>query len=135
MVAVSMKAPQNKILKPALRRLISYLALLEEEGYETTMEGFSKILLGERDEETDPLVSSPAFGALPSLGSKRLKMRCHQLIRHGYLTLTYSEEDRDYYLHLNAKSRHLVEEAFTSKKKTAKPLRKHTIRPLKGKKE
>jgi hypothetical protein len=130
MVAVSMKGPENKILKPSLRRLLSFLALLEQEGYEVTMEGFAKILIGERDEETAPLMNSAAFGALPSLGSKRLKMRCHELIRHGYLTLRYSEEDQDYYLQLNAQSRPLVQMALLSPKKVQKPLRKRTIRPL-----
>jgi hypothetical protein len=130
MVAVSMKAPQKKMLKPSLRRLISLLALLEQEGYEATMEGFAKILVGVQDEETAPLVACRAFGALPSLGKKRLKMRCHELIRHGYLALAYSEEDQDYYLRLNAKSRPLVDLSSLPKKKAGKPLRKRTIRPL-----
>jgi hypothetical protein len=129
MSAVSMKNPQKKSLKPSLVRLLSLLLSLEEEGYEVTAVGFCKIVLGILDEETRSLTGLAEFGYLPSLGSKRLKMRLHHLVRLGYVGLTYSEEDQDYYLTLTEEGKAIARTAPRGAKKKTIPLKKRTIRP------
>lgn len=122
-----MKNPRKTSLKPSLLRLLALLLSLDESGYEVTMDGFCKIALGILDQETRELVSSPAFAALPSLGSKRLKMRLHQLVRKGYLRLSYEESDQDYYLILSPDARNLAAR-FPLSKKEPKVETKRNIR-------
>ena len=111
-----MPNPRETRLKPSLCRLLALLLSLEKAGYETTANGFCKIALGVLDHETCELVSSPAFASLPSLGSKRLKMRLHLLVRKGYLSLHYDEKDGDYYLELSEEARQLASGFPLSKK-------------------
>lgn len=122
-----MKNPRKTSLKPSLVRLLALLRTLEEEGYEVTANGFCKIALGILDQETRELVTSKAFASLPSLGSKRLKMRLHQLVRKGYVRLTYDEQDEDYYLSLSEDARALAER-FPLVKKEVKSETKRSIR-------
>lgn len=127
MRAVSMKNPRETSLKPSLVRLLALLLSLEKEGYEVTANGFCKIVLGVLDQETCELVSSASFAALPSLGSKRLKMRLHQLVRKGYIRLSYDEADEDYYLQLSEDAR-LLATKFPLVKKEPKVETKRSIR-------
>ena len=122
-----MKNPRKTSLKPSLVRLLALLLSLDEEGYEVTANGFCKIVLGILDEETRELTTSKAFASLPSLGSKRLKMRLHQLVRKGYVRLAYDETDEDYYLSLSEDGRALAER-FPLVKKETKSETKRSIR-------
>jgi len=122
-----MKNPRKTSLKSSLLRLLALLLSLDEEGYEVTANGFCKIALGILDEETRELTTSKAFASLPSLGSKRLKMRLHQLVRKDYVRLSYDETDEDYYLSLSEDGRALAER-FPLAKKETKPATKRSIR-------
>lgn len=95
-----MKPQCKKPLSPSKRRLLSFLKELQNEGYEVTSEGLSKLVRGVWDRETAILSSSVVFGQCPSLSSKRIKGRLTYLLRHGYIGLSYSEKDDDYFLFL-----------------------------------
>ena len=123
-----MKNPKKETLKPSLVRLVSLLSHLEVVGYEVTAEGFCKILLGVLDEETRSLTSLTEFAYLSSLGSKRIKMRLHYLVRLGYVGLDFSEEDQDYYLTLTAKGLEVAEPKSIVEKPIPSRPRKRTIR-------
>lgn len=122
-----MKNPREASLKPSLVRLLALLLSLENEGYEVTANGFCKIVLGVLDQETCELVSFASFAALPSLGSKRLKMRLRQLVRKGYVHLVYDEKDEDYYLQLSEDA-HLLAKRFPLLRKKPKVETKRSIR-------
>jgi hypothetical protein len=123
-----MKNPNQETLKPSLVRLVSLLCSLEKDGYEVTATGFSKILLGVLDDETRDLTGRLEFGYLPSLGSKRLKMRLHYLVRQGYVAQRYSEADEDYYLYPTDKGLAVASEIALKEKAPKVPSSKHTIR-------
>jgi hypothetical protein len=123
-----MRTSEEK-LRPALRKIVSSIASLRDEGYEASAEGLAMILRGESSGETSVL-TSPAVGQLPSLSSKKLKNRFHQLVRHGYVRLVYSEEDEDYFLALTEKGEALADPS-SLKKKTIVPKAKRLIRPIK----
>lgn len=128
-------------LSIASSRLLASLDELSKEGYQATMKGFSKILRGVDDQETVVLRASDLFGSYPSLSSKRIISRLHALVRKGYLALTYSEEDEDYYLSLTPKSLAVVAKCAWRQRKDKPDLkRKRSVRPLettsiKGEKE
>jgi hypothetical protein len=123
-----MKNPKKVALKPSLARLVSLLSHLEQEGYEVTAEGFCKILLGVLDEETRSLTSLTEFAYLQSLGSKRIKMRLHYLVRLGYVGLDYSSEDQDYYLTLTDKGRAVADPTSIVAKSPSSRPQKRSIR-------
>ncbi|MCH3909058.1 MAG: hypothetical protein LKF75_02670 [Bacilli bacterium] len=99
-----MERKEENKLKPSYRHLLASILLLKEDGYEATMEGLAKVLLGIEDEETVQLTRNLAFASRPSLNKKKIKARIHSLIRHGYVKLVYSDEDDDYYLRLSEKA-------------------------------
>jgi hypothetical protein len=111
--------------RPSYRKLLSSLFLIKELGYEVTMDGLAEILQGERNEETAPFFESPVFGSLPSLSSKKIKGRIHYLVRRGYLELSYSEEEEDYYLRLNEKGLEAAKPSEVVRKKKLTPSKKN----------
>lgn len=107
------------------RKLLSSIFVLKKMGYEVTMDGLSLILRGVRNEETAPFFESAVFAFLPSLSAKKIKGRVHQLVRQGYLRLSYSEEDQDYYLVLTESGEQAAKESEIVKKESHAPLKKN----------
>lgn len=112
------KHPESPRL--SYRKLLSALFLIKEAGYEVTAEGLSLILRGVKTEETIPFFENSVFSFLPSLSSKRIKARVHQLVRQGYLRLSYREEDEDYYLLLTDKGNAACKPSEVLRKQKAK---------------
>lgn len=112
-------------------KLIKAVALLKEDGFWGSAEGLSKIFKGCSDSETHQFANAPYYGYWPSFSKKKLKGRLTQLVRHGYLSNVWVDEDQDYFLTLTPLGEEAILE-FTLLKKNV-PLKKepHTIRPLK----
>lgn len=102
------------------KRLLKAVSLLKENGYEGSGEGLSKILKGIEDGETEPLISAPYFGYWPSLSKKKIKGRLTQLVRHGFLSNVWVEEEQDYFLQLTEAGESAIIDVTITKKAPAK---------------
>lgn len=84
-------------------KILHTVKFLNDQKLYPNQEGVYKILSGEKDEETEPLMEAPTFGSLISYSSKKV---CHYILalnRYGYLAKIFDRESKELYLTLTEK--------------------------------
>jgi hypothetical protein len=112
-------------------RLLSAVNEVVLEGYLASNDGLVHILLGDKIEETKPLINLPCFGFYRSLSSKKIKNRLHLLVRKGYLGLKYMEDSNDYFYIVLDKGKPFIDDTLFASKKALQSS-KPTIIKIKG---
>ena len=78
-------------MTPTAKCFLVALYELKRRNKVASMDGLIKILKGQVDDETEPLVKMAGFASCLSLKSKRGKNLLHSLIRNGFLDQKYIE--------------------------------------------